>query len=319
MKICILSLILLFWLGCKGQEAAKNKTNDVHVHIMSDSLVASWQALGIPFSHDNSYYSNIDSILSNNGAQAINLIGMAHIYGNPEFYQGDDVYQKVKQENNFLNAAAKKYPDKIIPYFSIDPLAEYALDEAQRCFEKLHMQGMKLHFSSSQVYLTEIEHLKKVKPIFNYAAINKIPIMLHLDNWHPKFGKTDVNILTDSILTQIPALNLTIAHLGTSGGFNEKTKKVINAFVELYETNKIPGKHNIHFDISAVALDKDSEGVSKLKDDEFIALNLYLHKLGLDKIVFGTDYPLYEADEYLTILKERVKLTDEELDVILSN
>ena len=244
---------------------------------------------------------------------------MAHVYGNPEFYQGNDVNQKIQSENNFLAAAANKYPDKITSFFSIDPLDETALEEAQRCFKKMGMDGIKLHFNASQVYLTEPDHVNKVAPLFEYAAKNKIPILLHFDNWHPKFGKPDVEILVDSVLSNIPALNLTIAHLGTSGGFNEKTKKVIDAFVELYKTGKIPGKHRIRFDISAVALDKTSEGVAKLNDDEFVELNRYLHKLGFDKLVFGTDYPLYEADEYLAILKKRVGLTDDEIEIILKN
>ena len=97
---------------------------------------------------------------------------------------------------------------------------------------------MKLHFSTSQVYLTEEEHVRNVSPLFEKAAKNEVPILLHFDNWHPKFGKQDLEILVDSILTKIPSLELRIAHFGTSGGFNEKTKKFIDAYLELRKANR---------------------------------------------------------------------------------
>ena len=96
------------------------------------------------------------------------------------------------------------------------------------------MDGIKLHFNASQVYLTENEHLAIIKEVFEYASSNQIPILLHFDNGHPKFGKTDVEILADSVLGQLTYVNLQIAHFGTSGGFNEKTKTVLNIFIDLF-------------------------------------------------------------------------------------
>ena len=62
MKFYGISFIVLFFIGCLGQDSNEINIKDAHVHIMSDSLVAEWQALGIPFSHQGGYYSNIDSI-----------------------------------------------------------------------------------------------------------------------------------------------------------------------------------------------------------------------------------------------------------------
>ncbi|HMS08899.1 MAG TPA: hypothetical protein PKE66_05415, partial [Pyrinomonadaceae bacterium] len=76
-------------------------------------------------------------------------------------------------------------------------------------------------------------------------------------------------------------------------------------------------KHKIKFDISAVALDKDSEGVRKLTDDEFAVLARYIRRLGLKRIAFGTDYPLYTPAEYQAILRNRVGLSDKELEILL--
>lgn len=314
--------ILLFF-SCKqktennvAEISEKLTLKDCHVHIMSPNLIKDWKDLGIPFSKADYIYSDIDSILKTNGAGKINLIGMGYIYGNPEFYQGKDEYLRLKQENDFLFQSAKKHEDRVKPFFAIDPLKNYAIDEIQRCIKINEKSGLKLHFSSSQVYLTEPEQLQKIKSVFEIASENKLPILLHFDNWHPKFGRPDIELLVDEILKDIEQIELTIAHFGTSGGFNQKTKKVLNTFIEFYETDRIPKMHKIKFDISAVALNKDSEGVEKLTDEEFKELKIYCDKLGYDKIVFGTDYPLYNSEQYYNILSEKLNLTKSELKQI---
>ncbi len=316
--------ILFLCFSClsnKKESEVNNKPNleiyDNHVHIMSPELIKDWKDLGIPFSKPDYYYSNIDSILNINNTDYINLVGMGYVYGSPEFYQGNEEYEKLKQENNYLFKVSSKYKENVKPFFAIDPLKAYAVEELQRCLQINKNSGLKLHFSSSQVYLTEPEHLKKVKSIFAIASENNLPILLHFDNWHPKFGKDDIEILVDSILTNLKPIHLTIAHFGTSGGFNQKTKNVVNTFAELYEKDRIPEQHKILFDISAVALGKDSDGVSKLTEKAFIELKSFLDKLGYEKIAFGTDYPLYNASDYLQVLENKLGLSKSEINMIL--
>jgi predicted TIM-barrel fold metal-dependent hydrolase len=324
MKFPLTLLILLILIGSCNPNSSdkKSKENgivafDNHVHIMSPTLIEYWKQLGIPFSKTESNYSNIDTILIKNQAQTINLIGMGYVYGNPEYYQGTDRKEKMMAENDYLFQEAAKYSKAVIPYFAIDPLKDYALNEIARCYAINKKSGLKLHFNTSQVYLTEPEHLEKIKIVFAKAASMELPILLHFDNWHPKFGKPDIEILVDSILTDIQPLDLQIAHFGTSGGFNDKTKTFIDAFVELRKQNRISNKHKIKFDISAVALDKDSEGVPKLSDEEFTILREYINKIGLENIVFGTDYPLYTSNEYLQVLKEKLGLNEKEMEKIM--
>jgi len=292
---------------------------DHHVHLMSPDLIQDWKTMGIPFSKPDAHYANLDTILLRNEAEFINLIGMGYVYGNPEYYQGEDAHERLREENDFLLHTAAKNPEGVRPFIAIDPLKDYASDELDRCFALNPDIGLKLHFNASQVYLTEPEHRAKVKPLFLKAAEQKIPVLLHFDNSHPKFGRPDVELLADSILTELPPMRLTIAHLGTSGGFNAKTKRVLDAFIAMKAAGRIPGNHQLLFDISAVALDKDSEDVSRLTDNDFSELNAYIRKIGVDNISFGTDYPLYSSRSYLEILKNRVGLTEEELLTIMKN
>lgn len=325
MRAVIYFLPIIFLFSCQTSQnlptsASKQELSavayDSHVHLMSPDLINYWKQLGIPFSKSAAHYADIDTILYYNKAQSIDLISMAYVYANPEYYAEDDARQRMAAENDYLLQTARKYPDRITPFFAVDPLRDYAAEELERCRKINSQSGLKLHFNTSQVYLTVPEHLRKVKSVFRKAAEYDLPIILHFDNWHPKFGKPDLELLADSILQDLPPLVLQIAHFGTSGGFNEKTKRFIDAFVELKEENKIPARHTILFDISAVALDKDSEGVPKLTDEGFVELAEYIDKIGIENIVFGTDYPLYRAADYVKILRDRVGLTEAEITEI---
>ncbi len=307
------------FLGEKTSTDDSVSISDSHVHIMSPALIAYWKELGIPFSRPEEYYSNVDTILFNNQAQSIDLIGMGYVYGNPEYYQGDDAEERLKAENDFILNATQSYKDKVNPYIAVDPLKDYAVSELERCYGLNPDIGLKLHFSTSQVYLTEPEHLKMVKPVFLKASALKTPVLLHFDNWHPKFGKPDLELFADSILSQIDPIEIRIAHFGTSGGFNQKTKDFIDAYLTLKTENRIPEKHKIYFDISAVALDKDSEGVPKLTEEAFTELRSYINRIGIDNIIFGSDYPLYNSIDYIEVLKNKVGLTEDEMRTIIDH
>ncbi|MCK6542654.1 amidohydrolase [bacterium] len=287
---------------------------DHHVHFLSPDLINQWKALGIPFSKKDYFYSDIDSLSSKLGTRHMKLISMAHVFTSPEFGPPtSDAYEAVKKENDYLAVLKKKHPQTINAYYGIDPLHDYAMTEIKRCHRELGLDGIKLHFNASQVYLTEPEHRKNVKAIFIYASEHTIPVLLHLDNSHRRFGALDVRLLADSILSGLNDVQLQIAHFGTSGGFNERTKVVIDTFLELFAQHHPITKQRLYFDISAVGLDKDGDGVARLNDEQFKELAAYVRKLGFDKILFGTDYPLYSASEYLNVLKNKLNMTQDEI------
>ncbi len=312
--------IFIFSASCALSQSVGSLVSgaaDGHVHILSPELIKIWKGLGIPFSRPDEYYSDIDVILKNTAVKRIDLISMAHVYSSEEFGGFKNERELVEKENSYVAAARDKHTKKVRAFCSIDPLRDYALEELERCRSALKMDGIKLHHNANQVYLTVPAHLEKVKKVFEFAAKHKMPILMHFDNSHRRFGAADINLLTGSILNELGPVNLTIAHFGTSGGFSSRTRAFLNAFITELNANKNLEKHRILFDISAVALDKDSEGVRKLTDEEFAVLGIYVRRLGFDRIRFGTDYPLYNPDEYLAILRGRLKLSDNEIRMLL--
>lgn len=317
--VIIIAAICVLVSSNNGQDVDRgvSKYVDAHVHILSPSLIKIWKGLGIPFSRPDEYYSDIHVILKNTGTKRIDLISMAHVFSSSEFGRFENERELVEAENSYVAAARNKYPKKIRAYCSVDPLREYALEELERCRTRLKMDGIKLHHNANQVYLTEPAHLAKVKKVFEFAAKHKLPILLHFDNSHRRFGEQDVDLLVGSILNDLRPVKLRIAHFGTSGGFSPRTRAFLDAFTEHLRTNAKLKRHKITFDISAVGLDKDSEGVRKLTDEEWTELGAYCRKLGFDRIVFATDYPLYRPAEYLEILRKQLNLTDREVRTLL--
>ena len=313
-SIILLSACFAFGLPIERSSA---ETTDRHVHILSPELIRIWKGLGIPFSRPDEYYSDIDVILKNTAVKRFDLISMAHVYSSEEFSGFKNERELVERENSYVAAARDKNPDKVRAFCSVDPLRDYAINELERCRSQLKMDGIKLHHNANQVYLTVPAHLAKVKAIFEFAAKYKLPILLHFDNSHRRFGERDVGLLIDEILKDLKPVRLTIAHFGTSGGFNSRTKSVIDAFRYRFRTQQWLNKHKITFDISAVALDKDSEGVPKLTDAHFAELAIYIRRLGPERVSFGTDYPLYTPSEYVDILLTRLGLSDAEVALLL--
>lgn len=298
-----------------GFALTKSEAYDHHVHLMSPRMIKLFKDVGIPFSRPDAQYSVIETVVESVGAKRMNLLSMAYLYGHPEFGKVEDEEGLVRAENDFVMAARARFPATIKAYCGVNPLKDYALSEVRRCGEQLRADGIKLHFNASQVYLTEPEHVKKVLPVFEYAARRKLPVMLHFDNSHRLFGARDAGLLRTEILAKIKPMKLTIAHFGTSGGFGPRTVAVIDALIAELEKPDMK-RHRVYFDISAVALDKDSDGVSKLNDEQFKELAVSIRKIGVKRVVFGTDYPLYSATDYIRILRERVGLTGGEIKVI---
>lgn len=320
MKLAVsLSLICLcVWpTFCQTPNDDVAKASDGHVHILSPELIKIWKGMGIPFSRPDNNYSDIDVILKNTGTKQIDLVSMAHVYSSEEFGGFRNERELVEAENSYVAAARNKHPKRVKAFCSVDPLLDYALKELERCRTQLKMDGIKLHHNANQVYLTVPTHLAKVKKVFEFATQHRLPILMHFDNSHRRFGEPDIKLLTGSILNDLKGVNLRIAHFGTSGGFSARTHAFINAFIVELGSNKALSQHRITFDISAVGLDKDSEGVRKLTDEEWAILGRYVRRLGFNRIAFGTDYPLYNPSEYLEILRDRLRLTDAEVRALL--
>ena len=290
---------------------------DHHVHVLSPRLVQKWKSLGVPFSKPDYAYSDIDSIMKFNPADGMFLVSMAYLYATDGFTDSAEL-RNVREENDYVIRIGRRHPGKLFSFCGVDPLRAYAGEELRRCRDS-GATGLKLHFGYSDVSLKNSAHLARVRSMFSLAAGLNMPVLLHFDNQRELFGVDDASILIDSVILPIPGLELFLAHLGTSGSYSYKTRMILGLFADSLKSNPALREHRIWLDISAVGLTEPSEQVPALTPEDFVDLSGQLLNLGLDRVVFGTDYPVFNSTAYLSTLESNMTLTREELIRIAGN
>lgn len=115
-----------------------------------------------------------------------------------------------------------------------------------------------------------------------------------------------------------PHLLVVIAHLGGSGGYGSWTRSV---FVTLRDwrrdAERDGSRRNLYFELSAVVLEAESEEVPPTTDAELELLRTDLRAMGLDRVLFGSDYPVLDPLRGRRALLERLRLTSDEVDQIV--
>lgn len=299
---------------------------DHHVHVLSPALVEKWKSIGVPFSKPDYAYSDIDSILKFNPADGMFLVSMAYLWSTPAF-SGDPARAKVARENDFVASLARKHPDRLFAFCGVDPLAAWAVDEVRRSRTETGAYGVKLHLSTSGVDLADPSHLARVREVFSAAAGAGMPVMLHLgagaaDDEVPGVAAgaaAAAGLLIDSVILPGPPVEVIVAHLGTSGGYTLGTRAIVRRFADALKGDAALSRRKVWFDISAVALTEGSEQAGALTPEDFADLSSDLVELGLARVVFGTDYPVFNAPAYLTALESNLSLTRGELIGIAGN
>jgi hypothetical protein len=172
----------------------------------------------------------------------------------------------VYASNEYVAALCRAYPDRLTGFASVDPKRETALDELKRAVEDLGLKGIKFHPPLQNFFPND----KKVYPIYEWAQTLGLPVVFHIGT--TPFGamcrlsQADP-LLLDDVAVDFPRLKIILTHLGTLWQ-NE-------AFM-VVEKNP-----NVYIDTAAYLYE-----IETLLDDHLVS------RLGEDKIIFGTDYPM---------------------------
>ncbi|HYT65576.1 MAG TPA: amidohydrolase family protein [Vicinamibacterales bacterium] len=200
-----------------------------------------------------------------------------------------DEYQDVQNENDFTLAEAVEYAPKLIPFASVNPKRDYAVDELRRCVGR-KMLGLNVHFGGSDVRLRDPRHLERVQTLFAEAAKLDVPIIAHVFNEAiPDFGTEDIEILVTKIVEPLPALRISIAHLGGSGGASEQGPlRIFAALIQAVRARPQIAPQ-IWADCSSVLLTEARPGAKPISTAQRAALGGMLRSWGLDRLMWGSD------------------------------
>lgn len=317
-----------------AREPKEANRNDHHVHLLSPDLVRDWKSLGVPFSKPAAAYGSASSLLEESSGPEARpakvgyafLLPMAHLYGRADFREKlklsvEEEYARVRRENDHVAREAARYPGRAVAFCGLDFLRPYAWEEMERCRHEWKSAGLKLHLASAGADLRNPDQLALLARIAKWAESEHVILMLHFDPQRRGLEVEDVERFIAAVLTPHSDLKICIAHLGGSGGYGPWTQSVFATFVRWLEVEAKAGnpRGGVSFDVSAVWLEEESEGVPPSTDEEAAALQKDLRRVGLKRIVFGSDYPVFDPERYARVLREAVKLDAVEWEMLVRN
>lgn len=234
-------------------------------------------------------------------------------------------YRALKSDNTWIANVVTKHPDKFVGFFSVNPLSDSASTVIKRNAQIKAFSGLKLHLANSKVDLRNPKHVQKIGKIFQQANANGLGVIVHMRYKKQPYGKKDAKIFVDKILSKAPDVPIQIGHLAGWGGYDRQTDEALSIFADYSANNKL--NTNIYFDLSAVIrpVRNQEDSTQSYQPPKWYPQKRYerltqqIKKVGLDRILFGTDWPDWNPRSYKNDIVNKLNLSKNELDIIFSN
>ena len=181
-----------------------------------------------------------------------------------------------KQHNDYIMSVVDKYSERLIGFASFDLHSPQASQETDRCLGH-GLSGIgELAFYDSGINATVLD---RMEPVLSICQPRGVPILIHTNEpvGHDYPGKT-ANTLAQiyGLIKRFPDNKLVLAHWGGGIFFYNLMKKEVKDCLR-----------NVYFDTAA----------SPFVYDPAI-YRLAIQTAGIDKILFGSDFPLIKPSRY---------------------
>lgn len=193
------------------------------------------------------------------------------------------VPEQVQNINDFISASVRQHPDKLVGFGAIHPDYPDIGGEIDRVIS-LGLKGLKLHSDFQQFYLDE----ERAFPIYE-AAEGRLPILFHIGDSRYDYSSPERLM---RVVERFPKLTVIAAHLA---GWT-----VWDSAETLFA-----GKGLIYADCSSSLYAMSPERGAEL-----------IRGLGADRVMFGTDFPVWDAAGELERFN-RLPLTQAEREAVL--
>jgi hypothetical protein len=202
--------------------------------------------------------------------------------------------QLFKKHNDYIIEVVNRYPDRFIGLGCFDPFCKEAAEETHRCLQQGGLSGIgELAFYQSGIDNAALERLL---PVMDICKAQNLPVLIHTNEpiGHTYPGKTS-NTLAQiyQLIDTFSENKIVLAHWG--GGlffFSLLKKEVKQRFGHVY------------FDTAASPYLYDPKVYR-------VAIDL----VGMEKILFGSDFPLLPPARYFDEMKA-AGLSDDEMEHI---
>ncbi len=198
------------------------------------------------------------------------------------------------ETNDYIMDAIARYPKRLVGFCSVQPLAgDKALAELQRCIRG-GMIGIGELRCDTQGF--DMSDRATMEPILHMAVENNLIFLTHssepVGHTYPGKGTITPDILY-RFIQEFPDLRIVCAHWGGGLPFYALMPEVANAIA------------NTYFDTAATPFLYNSSIFKHMADI-----------IGVDKILFGSDYPLITQKRIINIIQS-LHLPQEYKDMII--
>jgi uncharacterized protein len=218
----------------------------------------------------------------------------------------------VRAENDWTVEQVARYPDRLVAFFGVNPLKDYALEELERCAPLAHVKGVKVHFANSGVDVMRPEHVQKLRRLFRAANDRRLAVVVHVRQIGA-YTREHAEIILNQVLPAAPDVPVQIAHMGSAAPAPDGATAVLADAVAAGDARA----QNLYFDVAGTVLPDGSQPPETLAQ-----IATALRRIGLRRIFFGSDMTGPGGNppprEHWRAIR-RLPLADGELGVIASN
>ncbi len=189
---------------------------------------------------------------------------------------------QVESINHFIADEVKKHNGRFIGFAAMHPDSDKIAEQVDEALT-LGLKGIKLHPDFQKFNIDD----PKAFAIYE-AAEGRMPILIHTGDHRTEFSKPQ---RLAKVLDRFPKLDVIAAHFG---GWSEWDNSV----------KVLADYKNVFVDTCSSQYALSPERVVEL-----------IHSFGIDKVFFGTDYPMWLPEDELRMLRS-LPLSDEEFEKI---
>jgi predicted TIM-barrel fold metal-dependent hydrolase len=202
--------------------------------------------------------------------------------------------QLFKKHNDYIIEVVNRYPDRFIGLGCFDPFCEEAAEETHRCLQQGGLSGIgELAFYQSGIDSAALERLL---PVMDICKEQNLPVLIHTNEpiGHTYPGKTP-NTMAQiyQLIDTFSDNKIVLAHWGGGLFFFSLLKKEVKKRLQ-----------HVYFDTAASPYLYDSK-----------VYRVAIELMGVEKILFGSDFPLLPPARYVDEMKA-AGLSDAEMEHI---
>lgn len=253
---------------------------DMHVHVTPPDIIKDYVKIG----EKEPYFNTLSGSKQNKFADAVQVVEHMKEVGIDKSVIFGFSFQDMglcQYVNDYVIEQIQKYPDELIGFAAVVPNHPKVAQEIERC-AKAGLKGIGELFPAGQNF--DIASLKDTAEMANCAKYYEMPVIVHTNEpiGHDYVGKTNTPLKDlEAFIEHHPELSIILAHWGGGIFMYELMKEVKEKF------------ENVYYDNAATVFLYDAQIYHIAKEMGLI-----------DKVLFGSDYPLLSPHRYEKGIKE---------------